>query len=120
MKSVNVGKDVTRKNVLLYVAATEEYRKGIAERTYYGEINSLGPFYRNYSQGKMPTYKELSEYNKIKHTNYEMWQIKRRLSKIAEYEKSGNPDCYVKPRRKELLLELPRSWKGGQIDDKVK
>ena len=49
-----------------------------------------------------------------------MWQIKRRLSKIAENEKSGNPDCYVKPRRKELLLEMDRLWKGGKINDKVK
>ena len=68
--------------------------------------NSLYPFYYNYSRGKLSTQTELNEYNKVKHSNYSMQQIKTRLWKLFNYQKTGNPDYYVKPRRVDLLPEM--------------
>lgn len=119
--SVKLSKDILRDNTLIYVAAVEESRKGLAEKTYHGELASLSPFYSNYSQGKMPTQKELDEYNKTKNTNYSMYQIKTRLWKLFKYEESkGNPDYYVKPRRVELLPQMNRLWKDEKTNERVR
>ena len=91
------------------------------KKTYHGELASLSPFYSNYSQGKMPTQKELDEYNKTKNTNYSMYQIKTRLWKLFKYEESkGNLDYYVKPRRVELLPQMNRLWKDEKTNERVR
>lgn len=119
--SVKLSKETLKENALIYVAAVEESRKGLAEKTYHGELASLSPFYSNYSQGKMPTQKELDEYNKTKNTNYSMYQIKTRLWKLFKYEESkGNPDYYVKPRRVELLPQMNRLWKDEKTNERVR
>jgi len=51
---------------------------------------------------------ELNKYNKVKHSNYSMQQIKTRLWKLFNYQKTRNPDYYVKPRRVELLPEIKK------------
>ena len=61
----------------------------------------------------MPTQTELNKYNKVKHSNYSMQQIKTRLWKLFNYQKTRNPDYYVKPRRVELLPEIKKLWKSG-------
>ena len=114
VSSVALSNEVKEKNALIYVATIEENRKGLAEKTYYGEHNSLSPFYYNYSRGKLPTQTELNEYNKVKHSNYSMQQIKTRLWKLFNYQKTRNPDYYVKPRRVELLPEIKKLWKSGK------
>ena len=114
VSSVALSNEVKEKNALIYVATIEENRKGLAEKTYYGEHNSLSPFYYNYSRGKLPTQTELNEYNKVKHSNYSMQQIKTRLWKLFNYQKTKNPDYYVKPRRVELLPEIKNLWKSGK------
>ena len=114
VSSVALSNEVKEKNALIYVAAIEEDRKGLAEKTYYGEHNSLYPFYYNYSRGKLPTQTELNEYNKVKHSNYSMQQIKTRLWKLFNYQKTRNPDYYVKPRRVELLPEIKNLWESGK------
>ena len=68
----------------------------------------------NYSRGKLPTQTELNEYNKVKHSNYSMQQIKTRLWKLFNYQKTRNPDYYVKPRRVELLPEIKNLWESGK------
>ena len=68
----------------------------------------------NYSRGKLPTQTELNKYNKVKHSNYSMQQIKTRLWKLFNYQKTRNPDYYVKPRRVELLPEIKKLWKSGK------
>lgn len=68
----------------------------------------------NYSRGKLPTQIELNEYNKVKHSNYNMQQIKTRLWKLFNYQKTRNPDYYVKPRRVELLPEIKNLWESGK------
>ena len=108
VSSVALSNEVKEKNALIYVATIEENRKGLAEKTYYGEHNSLYPFYYNYSRGKLPTQTELNKYNKVKHSNYSMQQIKTRLWKLFNYQKTRNPDYYVKPRRVELLPEIKK------------
>lgn len=119
--SVKLSKETLKENALIYVAAVEESRKGLAEKTYHGELASLSPFYSNYSQGKMPTQKELDEYNKTKNTNYSMYQIKTKLWKLFKYEESkGNPDYYVKPRRVELLPQMNRLWKDEKTNERVR
>ena len=114
VSSVALSNEVKEKNALIYVATIEENRKGLAEKTYYGEHNSLSPFYYNYSRGKLPTQTELNEYNKVKHSNYSMQQIKTRLWKLFNYQKTRNPDYYVKPRRVELLPEIKNLWESGK------
>ena len=114
VSSVALSNEVKEKNALIYVATIEENRKGLAEKTYYGEHNSLSPFYYNYSRGKLPTQTELNKYNKVKHSNYSMQQIKTRLWKLFNYQKTRNPDYYVKPRRVELLPEIKNLWKSGK------
>ena len=114
VSSVALSNEVKEKNALIYVAAIEEDRKGLAEKTYYGEHNSLYPFYYNYSRGKLPTQTELNKYNKVKHSNYSMQQIKTRLWKLFNYQKTRNPDYYVKPRRVKLLPEIKKLWKSGK------
>ena len=114
VSSVALSNEVKEKNALIYVATIEENRKGLAEKTYYGEHNSLSPFYYNYSRGKLPTQTELNEYNKVKHSNYSMQQIKTRLWKLFNYQKTRNPDYYVKPRRVELLPEIKNLWKSDK------
>ena len=114
VSSVALSNEVKEKNALIYVAAIEEDRKGLAEKTYYGEHNSLYPFYYNYSRGKLPTQTELNKYNKVKHSNYSMQQIKTRLWKLFNYQKTRNPDYYVKPRRVELLPEIKNLWESGK------
>ena len=97
--TVKLSSEVKKENALKYVTYVEEERKGIAERTYYGEINDLSGLYHNYVNGKMPTLKEIREYNRTKRTNYSLDQIKTRLWKVSQYNKTGNPDYYVVPRR---------------------
>jgi hypothetical protein len=119
--SVKLSTTTFKENALIYVAAVEEARKGLAEKTYHGELASLRPFYSNYSQGKLPTQKELNEYNKTKNTNYSMYQIKTRLWKLFKYEESkGNPDYYVKPRRVELLPQMNRLWKDEKTNERIR
>lgn len=62
----------------------------------------------------LPTQTELNEYNKVKHSNYSMQQIKTRLWKLFNYQKTRNPDYYVKPRRVELLPEIKNLWESGK------
>ena len=68
----------------------------------------------NYSRGKLPAQTELNKYNKVKHSNYSMQQIKTRLWKLFNYQKTRNPDYYVKPRRVELLPEIKNLWESGK------
>ena len=121
ISSVKLSTETLKENALIYVAAVEEARKGLAEKTYHGELASLSPFYSNYSQGKLPTQKELNEYNKTKNTNYSMYQIKTRLWKLFKYEESkGNSDYYVKPRRVELLTQMNRLWKDEKTNERIR
>ena len=119
--TVKLSTTTLKENTLIYVVAVEEARKGLAEKTYHGELASLRPFYSNYSQVKLSTQKELNEYNKTKNTNYSMYQIKTRLWKLFKYEESkGNPDYYVKPRRVELLPQMNRLWKDEKINERIR
>ena len=49
------------------------------------------------------------KYNKINHTNIKLSEMKTRLWKLREYEKSKNPNYYVLPRRAILLKEV-QNW----------
>ena len=50
------------------------------------------------------------KYNKINHTNIKLSEMKTRLWKLREYDKSKNSNYYVSPRRATLLKEV-QNWK---------
>lgn len=50
------------------------------------------------------------KYNKIKHTNIKLSEMKTRLWKLREYDKSKNSNYYVSPRRAIFLKEV-QNWK---------
>ena len=50
------------------------------------------------------------KYNKINHTNIKLSEMKTRLCKLREYDKSKNSNYYVSPRRAIFLKEV-QNWK---------
>jgi len=50
------------------------------------------------------------KYNKINHTNIKLSEMKTRLWKLREYDKSKNSNYYVSPRRATFLKEV-QNWK---------
>ncbi|WP_215414095.1 hypothetical protein, partial [Escherichia coli] len=50
------------------------------------------------------------KYNKINHTNIKLSEMKTRLWKLREYDKSKNSNYYVSPRRAIFLKEV-QNWK---------
>ena len=109
--SIKLSSELKKENALKYATYVEEERKGIAEKTYYGEVSDLGSLFTSYVNGKMSTQKEVSEYNKIRRTNYSLNQINTRLWRAHQYSEKGNPDYYVVPRRISSLPEIENIWK---------
>ena len=108
--SAKKGSEITKENVLIYVAEVEEKRASMAKNFYLSELVKFKPFFDNYKKGKMPTAEDVKEYNKINHTNIKLLEMKTRLWKLREYDKSKNSNYYVSPRRAIFLKEV-QNWK---------
>ena len=54
----------------------------------------------------MPTVEDVKKYYKINHSKINLLEMKTRLWKLREYEKSKNPNYYVLLRRAILLKEV--------------
>lgn len=108
-KSAKTGSEVTKENILIYVAEIEEKRDSMAKNFYLSELVKFKPFFNNYKKGKMPTVEDVKKYYKINHSKINLLEMKTRLWKLREYEKSKNPNYYVLPRRAILLKEV-QNW----------